>query len=432
MFFAPRLLLVLCSVYFGDCSKLVVILMDGFRWDYFDNIDMPGFADMAKDGVKAEYIVPDYPSISYPNYYSIMTGLHCESHGMVGNFMYDSVRDKNFLIGLNPDQSLPFWWDDAEPLWVTAEKQGKKSYMFYWPGCDARIRGVVPTYCEKYTRATLLPDFEYSLQQTLGLLANNSADMIGIYLEVLDLYGHRYGVNSVELNNMLADVDKTLLDFRRNLSSLGLNDDVNIVIFSDHGMVNITKIVNITDILNISDIKIIFQESSFLTIWPVVGQVDKVYKDLVSAGKPNITVYKKEALPDRYHIRGHQRTAPIVIEPDKGVAVVSPWKCSECSVIPTGTADKGIHGYDNLIPEMRAIFRATGPAFKKNYTNAHLANIELYQIMCNVLGIKPNNHNGTWNNVVNMMTKRTASSGFSAHPFSMLVLFIVITCIYGV
>lgn len=112
-------------------------------------------------------------------------------------------------------------------------------------------------------------DIGFSLLTTLIMIS-------GIYLEVLDLYGHRYGVNSVELNNMLADVDKTLLDFRRNLSSLGLNDDVNIVIFSDHGMVNITKIVNITDILNISDIKIIFQEPSFLTIWPVVGQVDKV------------------------------------------------------------------------------------------------------------------------------------------------------------
>ncbi|XP_061166397.1 glycerophosphocholine cholinephosphodiesterase ENPP6-like [Saccostrea echinata] len=423
MIFLLRILLLFASLNFGNSSKLIVILMDGLRWDYFDNVDMPGFAEMARDGVKAEYIVPDYPSISYPNFYSIMTGLHCESHGMVGNFMYDTIHDKNFLIGLNPDQSLPFWWNDAEPLWVTAEKQGRKSFMFYWPGCDATIRGVRPTYCEKYTRATLLSDFEYSLQQTMELLRNNSADLIGIYLEVLDLFGHRYGVNSVELNKMLVDVDKTLSYFRQNLTSSGLDNDVNLMIFSDHGMINTTKIVNITDALNLTNIKIIFQEPSFLTIWPEEGMIEKVYNDLVRANKPNITVHKKDSLPDRYHIKNHRRTAPIVIEPDNGVAVVSPWKCSECSVIPPGTKDIGIHGFDNLVPEMRATFRASGPAFKKNYQHRPLANIELYQIMCNVLGLKPNAHNGTWNNVKYML-----ANGSPFHVSSILVI-LSVSCI---
>uniref|UniRef100_K1S5B1 glycerophosphocholine cholinephosphodiesterase n=1 Tax=Magallana gigas TaxID=29159 RepID=K1S5B1_MAGGI len=591
----------LCScAYVGYTSKLIVILMDGFRWDYFDHVDMPGFAKMAKDGVKVDYLQPDYPSLSYPNYYSAMTGLHCESHGMVGNymydvnqnksfliganpdqslplwwddaepvlarfrqsltssgldkdvnimifsdhgmanvtktvditnafdtedikvllpevpyvsiwpmegklekvyndlisanksnitvykresipdryflkrhprtapiviqadqgvlikapwicsecnditfssykgmhgydnvnpemrgifravgpafkgnftnkpiaiielyqimchilglkpnahngtwsnvaemmikdgvhcenhgmvgnFMYDTTRDKNFLIGLNPDQGLSFWWEDAEPLWITAEKQGKKSYMFYWPGCDVTIRGTTPTHCDKYTKVTLLADFRNSLHQTMGLLRNNSADLIGIYLEAIDSYGHKYGVNSPQLNQLLLDVDKMLQDFRQNLTSNGLNDDVNIIVFSDHGMTNLTQIVNITDVLNMSDIKVIFQEPPYVTIWPEEGQLEKVYDDLVRANKPNITVFKKEDLPERYHLKRHPRTAPIVIRPDSGVAVVALWKCSECSVIPPGTTDIGFHGYDNTLPDMRAIFRATGP-----------------------------------------------------------------------
>ncbi|XP_062610514.1 glycerophosphocholine cholinephosphodiesterase ENPP6-like [Saccostrea cucullata] len=388
------------------------------NWDYFDNVDMPGFEKMSQDGVQAKYIVPDYPSISYPNFHYLMTGLHCESHGMVGNFMYDTTYDKNFLIGLNPDQSLPFWWNDAEPLWVTAEKQGRKSYMFNLPGCDATIQGVTPTYCERYTRATLVSDFEYSLQQTMELLKNNTADLIGIYLEVIDLFGHRYGVNSLELNNMLEKVDKTLGNFRQNLTSSGLDNDVNLMIFSDHGIINTTKIVNTTDSVDLTDIQIIFQEPSYVTVWPEEGMTEKVYNDLMRSNKPNITIHKKDSLPDRYHIKNHRRTAPIVIDPDNGVAVISPWKCSECDVIPSGTKDIGIHGFDNLFPEMRAIFRATGPAFKKNYKHGPLANIELYQIMCNILGLKPNAHNGIWNNVKFMIAK-----GSQFHISSFIVVF---------
>lgn len=414
----------------SDGSKLIVILMDGFRWDYFQNVHMPGFSEMAQDGVKSAYIVPDYPSISYPNFYSLMTGVHCENHGMVGNFMYDTTRDKNFLIGLNPDQGLSFWWEDAEPLWITAEKQGKKSYMFYWPGCDVTIRGTTPTHCDKYTKVTLLADFRNSLHQTMGLLRNNSADLIGIYLEAIDSYGHKYGVNSPQLNQLLLDVDKTLQDFRQNLTSNGLNDDVNIIVFSDHGMTNLTQIVNITDVLNMSDIKVIFQEPPYVTIWPEEGQLEKVYNDLVRANKPNITVFKKEDLPERYHLKRHPRTAPIVIRPDSGVAVVALWKCSECSVIPPGTTDIGFHGYDNTLPDMRAIFRATGPAFKKNFTNGPLANIELYQIMCKVLGIQPNAHNGTWSNVAKMMMMESANSSSSSHELAMFQIFIVFICSY--
>jgi ectonucleotide pyrophosphatase/phosphodiesterase family protein 6 len=119
--------------------------------------------------------------------------------------------------------------------------------------------------------------FERKKKQHVRFISITASQLtLGIYLEVLDLFGHRYGANSVQLNNMLSEVDETLHDFRRNLSSFGLQDDVNIMIFSDHGMMNISKIVNITDILNISDIKIILPEPSIATIWPVEGQIEKV------------------------------------------------------------------------------------------------------------------------------------------------------------
>ncbi|XP_061166399.1 glycerophosphocholine cholinephosphodiesterase ENPP6-like [Saccostrea echinata] len=402
--------LIISTFYFASCSKLLVILMDGFRWDYFDHVNLPGFAKMAKEGVKAEYMLSDYPTLSYPNYYTIMTGLHCESHGMVGNYMYDEINDKNFLLAENPAQNLSFWWDDAEPVWITAEKEGKKSYFFYWPGCDVTIRGTKPTLCVDY-KLTLIPEFEYSLQQTVGLLKNDEADLIGIYLEAPDHYGHIFGVDSQNLTTVLKDIDKNLQSFREQLTSLNLQNEVNIMIFSDHGMTNITKMVNITDVLDFRDIKVIMSEVPYVGIWPMDGKLEKVYNDLVTANKPNITIYKKESIPDRYHLKNHPRTSPIVIEADSGTAIVAPWKCSECAdyYVP-GTTYKGMHGYDYTDPDMRAIFRATGPAFKKNFVNKPIANVELYQIMCDILGIKPKRNNGTWSNVAQMMIKRDISS----------------------
>lgn len=400
----------LCScAYVGYTSKFIVILMDGFRWDYFDHVDMPGFAKMAKDGVKVDYLQPDYPSLSYPNYYSAMTGLHCESHGMVGNYMYDVNQNKSFLIGANPDQSLPLWWDDAEPVWVTAEKRGKKSFFYFWPGCEVTIRGVNPTYCKHY-ELSLVPQFEYSLQQATALVKNNSADLIGIYLEAPDHYGHKFGVKSQNLTQVLKEIDDRLARFRQSLTSSGLDKDVNIMIFSDHGMANVTKTVDITNAFDTEDIKVLLPEVPYVSIWPMEGKLEKVYNDLISANKSNITVYKRESIPDRYFLKRHPRTAPIVIQADQGVLIKAPWICSECNDI-TFSSYKGMHGYDNVNPEMRGIFRAVGPAFKGNFTNKPIAIIELYQIMCHILGLKPNAHNGTWSNVAEMMIKDGTSAG---------------------
>lgn len=182
------------------------------------------------------------------------------------------------------------------------------------------------------------------------------------------------------------------------------------MIFSDHGMANVTKTVDITNAFVSEDIKVLLPEVPYVSIWPMEGKLEKVNNDLISANKSNITVYKRESIPDRYFLKRHPRTAPIVIEADQGVLIKAPWICSECNDI-TFSSYKGMHGYDNVNPEMRGIFRAVGPAFKGNFTNKPIAIIELYQIMCHILGLKPNAHNGTWSNVAEMMIKDGTSAG---------------------
>ncbi|MEE6460857.1 hypothetical protein FKM82_001121 [Ascaphus truei] len=139
--------------------KLLVFLLDGFRFDYINDKELeglPGFKEVVESGVKVDYMTPDFPSLSYPNYYTLMTGRHCEVHQMTGNFMWDQKTNTSFDIGANKDSRLPLWWNGSEPLWVTMEKVKKKVYMYYWPGKHLKIKD--HTVSTKHYCAMVLED----------------------------------------------------------------------------------------------------------------------------------------------------------------------------------------------------------------------------------------------------------------------------------
>ncbi|KAK3083955.1 hypothetical protein FSP39_005964 [Pinctada imbricata] len=381
--------------------------MDGFRWDYIDlpDVSLPGFQQMFREGVRAKYMVSDFPTTSYPNYYSIMTGLHCESHGFVGNYMYDVGTGKEFLIGTNPDQYLPIWWDDGEPLWVTAEKQNKSTYFYYWPGCEVTIRGVDPTYCNVYTRPTYSADLATALSEGLQLFKNDSADIV-VYLEALDKNGHMYGAASEKVKDSLRDIDLVIQTMLLNLSSMGLRDEVNVMIFSDHGMINRTGIANLTSFIDLDDLDEMLPEMNIISIWPKQGKTEKVISDITAANVPGVTVYRKGNIPDRWLLKGHKRTPPVMVVTDPANYVLTP-KSPNVYEYPTGPM-VGLHGFDNVHRDMRAMFAATGPAFNENKVIEPIKNIELYQVMCLILGINPAPHNGTWSNVKDMLKLDTS------------------------
>lgn len=214
-------------------NKLLLILLDGARWDYIDKLpssELPGFSRLRENGAYADALVPVFPTLSFVNYYSIMTGLYAESHGMVDNYMYDVRHDTEFLIGENPDQYYSYWWDDGEPLWITATKQGKRSYFWYWSGCEVNIRGHRPTFCSPYqsTPNPSAPDVIHALNQAVAVLRNDSADIAGVYVELVDSHGHNYGPDSKEIIEAMKLVDGELV---RLLDTLNETSDINLMIF---------------------------------------------------------------------------------------------------------------------------------------------------------------------------------------------------------
>ncbi|XP_022345085.2 glycerophosphocholine cholinephosphodiesterase ENPP6-like [Crassostrea virginica] len=402
-------------------SRLLLILLDGFRWDYLeqDGHMLPGFQSILLQGVQAEYMLPVYPTLSYPNYYSIMTGVYTESHGYVSNFMFDEKHGRNLFLedaNFHQEKHNSQWWDDAEPLWVTAENQGKKTYFFYWRECDVAIRGVKPSFCEpRRTTFTAIPEMQFSFKESLNLFKNGSADLIGIYIEVVDSYGHRYGVNSKELKQMIKEVDAEIYNLKKEMTSLGM-DDVSLMIFSDHGMTDIRETVDLNEILDLEDVVSLIPEGSTVKIWPKEENTNKIYDALQEVARNGkITVYRRDNIPERYNLRGHYRVSPVFVEAEEGVYILSPCKCVGCLQCdipykklvqyPEAGLMRGMHGYDNTDPDMRAIFLASGPEFKKNYISKPFYNVELYQLMCSILEVRPNPNNGTWSNISPMLLK---------------------------
>jgi len=386
------------------------VLVDGFRWNYFDQFgsnELTGFSRLRSEGAIAERLLPEFPSLSYVNYYSLMTGLHPESHGMVDNYMYDERYNTSFLIGGNLDQYHSYWWNEGEPLWITAKRQGKRSYFWYWCGCEVEIRGHRPDFCQEYLSSPnpTFDNFTDALNNAVEVLRNGSADIAGVYFEQIDVWGHYTGPESAELRDKVARVDRefariqTVLESSRmeGSSSGSMFDQVNLVIFSDHGMVervggrsdNKTAVIHLMDHINQTDYLRVMGSAAgpILQIWPHTGQADWLYQKLVNANS-HMKVYKKEDIPEKYHLKNHYRVPPIYLVADPGYVFLYNAESSSLPVI-------GYHGYDSGLHDMHGIFMARGPDFKKGGRVEALPNIDIYEMLCNVLDIQPSVNNGT-------------------------------------
>ncbi|KAL5010118.1 hypothetical protein ScPMuIL_012423 [Solemya velum] len=397
----------------SDKNKLMLFLVDGFRWDYFEKPEMrdaPGFRRLMRGGSKALSLEPINPTNSYPNYYSLMTGLYAESHGMVGNYMYDEKHGTYFLIGTNPEQYHSYWWDDGEPLWVTAERQGQRVYMYQWPGCEVEIRGYRPTYCKTYSGVPSLGDLETGILEGLQLLKNDSADIVAIYVEVIDDTGHTYGPQSDELNRQLTELDKRFDQLVTQLEKNQLQDKVDILIFSDHGMTDMfpSRVVNISNHVDMADVEVILMSGSLVYIWPKTNKGEKIYADLKLTKNTHFEVFFKDRqplIPEHWHYRHHYRVPPILLTAEPGWFIVTPTQ-------PNLGVSRGIHGYDvKLTADMNGILLAYGPSFKKNYvTHDPVKAVDIYQMMCNLLNIRASPNNGTLSHTSGMLATSGSNS----------------------
>ncbi|CAB1325127.1 unnamed protein product [Coregonus sp. 'balchen'] len=347
--------------------KLLVFLIDGFRYDYMDDLQsLPGFKEIMDNGVKVDYMTPDFPSLSYPNYYSLMTGRYCEVHQMTGNYMWDQRSLKEFLIGTNQDSRLPMWWDGSEPIWVTMQKLGKKVFMYYWPGCEVEILGVRSSFCEEYVYNPTEKNLTDSIESALDALRSGRADMAAVYYEKIDVEGHHYGPMSSQVKTAVQRLDVAF-------QALNQKIKLNVIMFSDHGMTEIKwmeKVIELVTYINMSDVVKMMDRGPVVSLWPKQAKYEEVYTVLSSVR--NMNVYRRNQVPDRFHYKGGKFVSSLTLSKSK-----LPFWQNSSSPEPQGWQHD----------------------FKRNVRAAPIRAVDVYNLMCRTLGIVPLPNNGSWSRV---------------------------------
>ncbi|KAI9291632.1 Phosphodiest-domain-containing protein [Neoconidiobolus thromboides FSU 785] len=374
---------------------VILISLDGFRADYLNRNITPNLNRLVESGTSPKYMIPSFPSVTFPNHYSIVTGLLPDSHGIVGNTFYDPKLNQTFDYRSLKSNLEPQWWG-GEPIWITAEAQNIRSAVHMWPGSDVSHGDIKSTYHEPFNKQFKLNDKVNQILEWLDLPSNLRPSMLAAYIFDVDTNGHDFGPNSKETNEAIKRVDDTIGQLIRGLEMRNLTEIVNLVILSDHGMaeVAVDNIIYLDDYIDMH--KILANH-----IFPLAGLVPKEEKDidsiynqlkLATKNSTNWDVYKREDIPSRFKYGKNERVPPIVCIPKKG------WIFGTQKVYPHLEELEhvyGIHGYDNLDEDMRALFIGHGPYFKKSVTIPPFQNIEVYNLLTNILGIKPSVNNGT-------------------------------------
>ncbi|XP_041371780.1 glycerophosphocholine cholinephosphodiesterase ENPP6-like [Gigantopelta aegis] len=409
-------LCIILTVSGANSEKLLMFMLGGCRnlylKDYID--DLPGFKHFFAIGSRAEHVDPQFPTMTFPNHYSLVTGLYPENHGFVGNFMWDKTKNESFDMTPSPQGSKSHWWEDGEPIWVTAGKQGKRTYLYNWLGCQVKIRGRTPSHCHQYSDTPKVRDgmagFLWQSNEAVDALINDKADLAGVYTQIVDQAASQFTTNGEELKGVLKWIDNELQRIYYRLEDAGMLDAINIVIFSDRGVTEVTpkRTIHLQKYINNNDYDIIKEFGPKVSIWPKEDNVEMVYQKLKHA-HPNMTVYKKEEIPDDWHHKGHRRVAPIIAVAELGWMIVTPEK--PFPVGEDGWEYVAYHGFDPTDPQMKAMFVGVGPNFKKDVVAPSFSNVNLYQLMCRILRIKPAPNDGTWG-AVQMMYQDTPEWSF--------------------
>ncbi|KAM3508181.1 hypothetical protein MY11210_006843 [Beauveria gryllotalpidicola] len=389
----------------------LVVSLDGFRADFLSRGLTPNLNAFVKEGISPRYMLPSFPSVTFPNHYTLATGLYPEAHGVVGNSFWDPELEAEFYY-TDPNRSLdPKWWG-GEPFWATAEKQGVRSAVHMWPGSEAHILSIEPSVMDKYNGDEKLDNKVTRIMEFLDMPGkeDESADpehwrpqLIAAYVPDVDADGHKYGPNSTEIRSTIQAVDTMMGKIFQGLEARNLTDIVNVVVVSDHGMATTdrTRLLQLEELVDTSKIE-------HIDGWPLIGLRPKNPKDTQSLydglkakanTTPSIEVYMRDVdMPERYHFSQNERIAPLWIVPKTGWAIV---KKDEFDLATAAEDEvyhpRGLHGYDHEHPLMRAIFIARGPAFPHpaNSRMQPFQNIELYNLLCDSVGITPQPNNGT-------------------------------------
>ncbi|HVR30420.1 MAG TPA: ectonucleotide pyrophosphatase/phosphodiesterase [Thermoanaerobaculia bacterium] len=378
-------------------TPLVLISIDGFRWDYLDRHPAPNLRRLAREGVAARGLVPVFPSKTFPNHYTIVTGLHPDRHGVVANTMADAVLGR-FSLADRAAVEDGRWWG-GEPIWVTAERQGLRAATCFWPGSEAEIGGVRPTYWLPYDGQLAGEERVRIVLGWLDLPADRRPSFLTLYWSDVDGAGHDTGTRSPETAAAIARVDRWIGLLLEGLEERGLFGRVNLLVVSDHGMADTPgeQTLVLEDFVDLAGVEVT-GETPAIFLRPPPERVEPIRRALAAA-HPVLTVWRRESTPRSWRYRDHPRIPPLIVAVEEG------WNLREARGATGRPPPLGMHGYDPRLRSMHGILIGHGPGLAVNARVGRIENLHLYELMCHLLGIEPAENEGRLRAVRGLLAK---------------------------
>jgi len=369
---------------------LLLISFDGFRHDYLQKTSTPNMDDLVKTGVLSKGMIPIFPSKTFPNHYTLVTGLYPEHSGIVANSFYDPNWKQLYKVGTHSVQQGK--WYGGEPIWVTAEKLGLISGSVFWPGSEAKIAGKYPNRYLHYNGAMPLKARVDTAVSWLSGQNGFRANFVTLYFSNTDDYGHLYGPKSDSIKSAISTLDHTVGYLIQRLKRQHVWPNINIIIVSDHGMAQVShkKVIFLDDLINLKNVRVT-SNNPVLYLKPPKKRIKADYRRL-KRNAHHYRVFLRDELPERWHLKHNDRVGDIVMVADLHYQILTHKQYNHRK--GTGYLDGGTHGYDNNNSEMNAFFLAHGPSFKKGLKIGNFQNIQLYDLMCHLLNLKPAPNDG--------------------------------------
>ncbi len=385
----PRLLLpLLLGLWLAACATLpqrppptptvVLVSIDGLRADVVGSARMPTLDALARNGVHADWMTPSYPTLTFPNHYTLVTGLRPGHHGIVNNFMHDAVLGE---FRHKQASSRDGRWFGGEPIWASLQRQGGIAATMFWPGSEAQIAGQRPRHFRSFDAAFPPARRVDEVLAWLDLPPASRPQLATLYLEQVDVAAHQHGTFSPPALAAMADVDAALARLLRGLEARGLRASTNVIVVSDHGMADVPR-------EQVSWLEARLPADAYDLVWwpqlvgmtPRSGRMRDVEAALVGR-HDHYACWRKAETPAQWHFRTHPRIPPIVCQADAG------WRVQSKAQPVQEQALKGEHGYAPEDASMRAVFVADGPDFVDGVRMPGFDNVDVYPLLARLLRV---------------------------------------------
>jgi predicted AlkP superfamily pyrophosphatase or phosphodiesterase len=385
-------------------APLLLISIDAYRYDYLERGLSPTLAMLANDGVRAASMQPSFPSLTFPNHYTIVTGLRPDHHGIVNNTMFDAALGKFSLSNRNA-VSDGRWWNQGTPIWETADQHGLRTATMFWPGAEADIHGRHPDEWMPYD-GDVTPD--QRVDKVLAWLDQPAAQrptFLTLYFDAVDHAGHKYGPDTPQVNDALRETDEAMTRLVQGLRQRGLLDKINMIVLADHGMASVP-------LQNSVMIDRLIPQDSVQTVSlgilagfnPKDGSAQAAadfaaVEHQLEQPQQHMRCWDKTRVPARLVYGGNPRVPRLLCLADVGWRITT----TEYAASHKGNISIGEHGYDNADPLMQALFVAHGPAFRVGAKVPAFPNVDVYPLMTHLLGIPAAANDGDYDAVKDML-----------------------------